>query len=263
MPGPPPADALDVVLQVRVVPPGGGPVPSPVAGVRARAAVMAVCHGPPREIRWGPAAWPAPLAALTFTAPVPGIDVPGSWRAVYLDPGEVDGDRAMAMAGTLSLILLRTGRLARAEGPPSGFAAYLDRAARVLGIGGAAPFAVPDPGRRQPASWRRLNAAGLQAWLGTQLARGPAAAGHAEDRTLRGRILAAVRDLPPLSRGLSVEDLARRLRAPSESVRDEIDGLVLARQVQGYKYEPGGPVRFLRYPPDPPQPRSRPAPGPG
>lgn len=172
-----PTDPLDVVLHVRVVPPGNGPL---AAAVLARTAVMVTRNGRPREIRWGPAAWPAPLAALTFTALGTGPASRSSWRAVYLSPGEVDGARAIVMAGTLALVRSRMGRLAQAEGPPAGFAAYLDHAARALGTGGAVPFAVPGPAAYSPPSWSRCNVTALEAWLEHELGRHrPAAPGEA------------------------------------------------------------------------------------
>jgi hypothetical protein len=168
MPGPP-VDPLDVVLHVQVVP--SGKRPRPAAAVRARAAVMPTRNGQPREIRWGPAGWPAPLAALTFTALDAGSAGRGSWRAVYLDPGEVDGARAAVMAGTLALLRTRMDLLARAEGQPADFAAYLGHAARALDAGGAVPFAIPSPVACAPPTWWRCNATALQAWLEAELRR--------------------------------------------------------------------------------------------
>jgi hypothetical protein len=200
---PPSPDPLDVIFQVQVMPSRWGP--SPPAAVLARAAVMHTRNGAPREIRWGPM-WPASLAALSLTAVDEGSDGPTSWRAVFLDPGDVDGSRAMTMAATLH-------QLALAEGQPPDFVTYLDRAARALGVGGAVPFAVASPARHGNPAWCRLSATALQPWLDDQLSQFRSTASGREPPptpypTLRNA-LAATRRASPAG-----EVLARMLAAP-------------------------------------------------
>ncbi len=161
---------LNVALHVRVVPPGGegdGP-----AAVRASAVLWLTPPGqPPAEVRWDARRpWPGALDSLYFGALAgPGGSL-GSWQAAYLDPGAVDRRRARAMSSVLARLDAGTGGTTGGA-TVAGFAAYLARAARVLGIGGALPFCVHEPGRAAPwTAWWRGGAAARVAWVEAELA---------------------------------------------------------------------------------------------